>query len=67
MRSVCAWCEEDGIPPELGERAPLDDSSTTHGICSRHFTQLLAVLRTVSHVTQGGPSEADAGSEGPRW
>jgi len=38
---MCAWCEQEGRPAGLGERAPLDDQSKTHGICRRHAIELL--------------------------
>jgi len=38
---MCAWCEQEGRPASLGERAPLDDHSKTHGICRRHAIELL--------------------------
>jgi len=38
---TCGWCEEEGRPAGLGERAPLDDKSKTHGICRRHAIELL--------------------------
>ena len=44
MKVVCAWCERDGIPAFMGEREPLDDPSTTHGICPRHLTLMLGTL-----------------------
>ena len=44
MRAWCAWCQEEGKPGFLGERAPLDDPSDTHGICDHHRTMLLAAL-----------------------
>ena len=44
MRIVCAWCERDGVPAFMGEREPLDDPSTTHGICPRHLTLMLGTL-----------------------
>ena len=44
MKVVCAWCERDGVPAFMGEREPLDDPSTTHGICPRHLTLMLGTL-----------------------
>jgi len=38
---MCAWCEQEGRPASLGERAPLEDRSKTHGICRRHAIDLL--------------------------
>ncbi len=44
MLVTCAWCEQEGRPAGLGERAPLDDQSKTHGICRRHAIELLSHL-----------------------
>jgi len=41
MRVSCAWCQREGEPASLGERAPLDDPAETHGICRRHTLGLL--------------------------
>ena len=41
MIVMCAWCEQEGRPAGLGERAPLHDQSKTHGICRRHAIDLL--------------------------
>ena len=41
MRVMCAWCQREGEPASLGERAPLDDPAETHGICRRHTLGLL--------------------------
>jgi hypothetical protein len=41
---MCAWCEQEGRPAGLGERAPLDDQSKTHGICRHHAIDLLSRL-----------------------
>jgi len=41
MRIMCAWCQREGEPASLGERAPLDDPAETHGICRRHTLGLL--------------------------
>jgi hypothetical protein len=65
MRSVCAWCKKDGAPAYLGERGSLEDSGTTHGICSRHFMQFRSVLRPVSRVTQGASQETHGAPKAP--
>jgi hypothetical protein len=44
MRIVCAWCSREGQPGYLGEREPLDNQETTHGICRHHTAQLLESL-----------------------
>jgi hypothetical protein len=41
MRVTCAWCQHEGRPATLGERAPLDNPAETHGICRRHTLDLL--------------------------
>jgi len=41
MRVTCAWCQREGEPASLGERAPLDNPAETHGICRRHTLRLL--------------------------
>src|SRR4029453_3730148 len=41
MKVTCAWCQREGEPASLGERAPLDDPAETHGICRRHTLRLL--------------------------
>jgi len=44
VRRICAWCQSEGRPSDLGEREPLDDTSETHGLCSRHLAELLVDL-----------------------
>jgi hypothetical protein len=44
MRILCAWCEQEGAPAELGEREPLADPTKTHGICRRHWRELVGTL-----------------------
>ena len=41
MKVTCAWCQHEGRPAILGERAPLDNPAETHGICRRHTLDLL--------------------------
>lgn len=41
MKVSCAWCQREGQPASLGERAPLDNPAETHGICRRHTLDLL--------------------------
>ncbi len=41
MIVTCAWCQNEGRPAALGERAPLDNPAETHGICRRHTLDLL--------------------------
>jgi len=41
VKVVCAWCERDGQPGDLGECEPSENPATTHGICSSHREQVL--------------------------
>ena len=59
MRVVCAWCEREGGPAFLRERAPLEDAATTHGICDRHQAELRASLR--KSATARRAAAADGG------
>lgn len=49
MRVVCAWCQREGQPALLGERAPFDSAEETHGICRRHAAQVFAQLPAPSY------------------
>ena len=44
MRVICASCRVEGRSGDLGEKAPFDDPTETHGYCARHAAQLLASL-----------------------
>jgi len=48
MKVVCASCRAEGRSGDLGEKAPLDDPSETHGYCPRHAALLLASLPSLS-------------------
>jgi hypothetical protein len=48
VRILCAWCCREGEPGDLGEREPLDNPDTTHGICLRHKAQVLETLPSQS-------------------
>ena len=48
MKVVCASCRAEGRSGDLGEKAPFDDPSETHGYCSRHAALLLASLPSLS-------------------
>jgi hypothetical protein len=41
MNVVCAWCASEGKVGSLGEKAPFDDESLTHGICVAHFMRMI--------------------------
>ena len=40
MRVVCAWCQQEGRSRLLRVGEPLEDTSETHGICSRHQQEI---------------------------
>lgn len=40
MRVICSWCENEGRPAFVREKAPLSDNRETHGICADHLQQL---------------------------
>ena len=48
MRVICASCRAEGRSGDLGEKAPFDDPSETHGYCPRHAALLLASLPSLS-------------------
>jgi len=48
MKVVCASCRAEGRSGDLGEKAPFDDPSETHGYCPRHAALLLASLPSQS-------------------
>ena len=48
MRVICASCRVEGKSGDLGEKAPFDDPSETHGYCGRHAALLLASLPSLS-------------------
>jgi hypothetical protein len=48
MKVICASCRVEGRSGDLGEKAPFDDPSETHGYCPRHAALLLAALPSLS-------------------
>jgi len=48
MKIMCASCRVEGRPGGLGEKAPFDDPTETHGYCPRHAALLLASLPSLS-------------------
>jgi hypothetical protein len=40
MKIVCARCEKEGKDADMGEKAPLDNPATTHGLCPEHLLAL---------------------------
>jgi hypothetical protein len=48
MKVICASCRVEGRPGNLGEKAPFDDPTETHGYCARHAALFLASLPSLS-------------------
>jgi len=48
MKAICAWCESEGRPSDLGEREPFYNPATTHCICAHHRERLLELLPSKS-------------------
>src|SRR5258705_10486670 len=48
MKAICAWCECEGRPGDLGEREPFYNPATTHCICADHQKRLLELLPSKS-------------------
>jgi hypothetical protein len=44
MKVICSWCRSEGKQGYLGEREPLEDPSSTHGVCGRHQEEILESL-----------------------
>jgi uncharacterized membrane protein len=44
MKIVCARCEKEGKDADMGEKAPLDNPATTHGLCPEHLLALQAEI-----------------------
>ena len=44
MRVVCAWCQQEGRSRLLRVGEPLEDTSETHGICSRHQQEIFEMF-----------------------
>ena len=40
MKVICSWCESEGRPAVVREKAPFSDGRETHGICSGHLQQM---------------------------
>ncbi len=40
MKVICSWCESEGRPAVVREKAPLADGRETHGICASHLQQM---------------------------
>jgi hypothetical protein len=47
MRIVCSWCRKEGKVELVGEKAPLDDTRETHGICIVHRHHVEAGWQTM--------------------
>jgi hypothetical protein len=48
MKAICAWCESEGRPSDLGEREPFYNPAATHCICAYHRKRLLELLPSKS-------------------
>lgn len=48
MKIICASCRVEGRSGVLGEKAPYDDLTETHGYCRRHSALLLASLPSMA-------------------
>jgi hypothetical protein len=48
MKAICAWCESEGRPSDLGEREPFYNPAATHCICAHHRKRLLELLPSKS-------------------
>ena len=59
MKAVCSWCGKS-----MGEKAPLEDKSTTHGMCQDCYQRELGKLMPASNWRQGiRNEEIAAGSD----
>lgn len=45
MKVICSWCEHEGRPSQMGERAPYGDPSISHGMCEGHVGAYRGRLR----------------------
>lgn len=57
MKIICAWCEVEGKPGLIGERAPMLDERPTHGICRSHLIGYLALCGVTSEDALDTPAE----------
>ena len=46
MKAHCSWCRAEGVPDDLGEREPLENTGDTYGVCPRHMAEVLTAPRT---------------------
>lgn len=53
LRTICAWCESDGIETVLQHGA----EPTSHGICARHAAGVLASAGIEDAAFPGQPIE----------
>lgn len=66
MIAVCAWCEKEGRSADralIGERQPLDDRRTTHGICDEHRATLEARIRRLKEDAERAREDAERARE----
>ncbi|WHZ23969.1 MAG: hypothetical protein OJF47_003081 [Nitrospira sp.] len=40
MKVICSWCQGEGRPALVREKAPFADARETHGICPFHLLQM---------------------------
>ena len=47
MKTVCAYCKKD-----MGDKEPLDDTRTSHGICPECYEKEMAECRRLVELLQ---------------
>ena len=60
MKTICAWCEQEGAAVILAEREPADDGAVDYGICPRHTAHLVAVLHRFYPPRSSSPPKVAA-------
>jgi hypothetical protein len=60
MRTICAWCQREGKPDFLHEKAPFDDPRETHGICDDHFVGLTGQIAEMARARAADRDERAA-------
>lgn len=58
MRVICAWCNKP-----MGEKAPLDDDSITHGMCQECHDKEMATLGELRLIMRDRPLMTKADME----
>ena len=67
MKIVCSWCRQEGKTELVGEKAPLDDTRETHGICVFHRCDVKSRWQASIHVTSNSGSTTELSSALFRW